>query len=154
PGCRGRRLSALDHALSPPTPAWRRGNRHRRLLAPAVARARLPAPRLFRRRRPALRTPAAARRRDRLAETEAGMKRIWLTGASSGIAAALAEEVLGAGQRLALSARSGGRLQAFAARYGEQVLVAPGVLAVAEQVRAIGQRIAQRWGALDCAILN
>lgn len=82
------------------------------------------------------------------------MKRIWLTGASSGIGAALAEELLRAGHRLALSARSSSPLQALAARYGEQVLVAPGDLTDAEQVRAIGERIAQQWGALDCAILN
>lgn len=82
------------------------------------------------------------------------MKRIWLTGASSGIGAALAEELLRAGHRLALSARSSGPLQTFAARYGEQVLVAPGDLTDPDQVRAIGERIEQRWGALDCAILN
>lgn len=82
------------------------------------------------------------------------MKRIWLTGASSGIGAALAEELLRAGHRVALSARSVEPLQALAKRYGEQVLVAPGDLTDADQVRAIGQRIEQVWGALDCAILN
>lgn len=82
------------------------------------------------------------------------MKRIWLTGASSGIGAALAEQLLRDGHYLALSARSSGPLQAFAARYAEQVLVAPGDLSDAAQVRAIGQRIEQAWGALDCVILN
>lgn len=82
------------------------------------------------------------------------MKRIWLTGASSGIGAALAEELLRAGHRLALSARSSDPLQAFARHYGEQVLVAPGDLTDTTQVRAIGERIARHWGALDCAILN
>lgn len=82
------------------------------------------------------------------------MKRIWLTGASSGIGAALAEELLSAGHRVALSARSVEPLQALAKRYGERVLVAPGDLTDAVQVRAIGQRIEQVWGALDCAILN
>lgn len=82
------------------------------------------------------------------------MKRIWLTGASSGIGAALAEELLRGGHRLALSARSQAPLQALAARYGEQVLVVPGDLTDAGQVRAIGAAIARHWGALDCAILN
>lgn len=82
------------------------------------------------------------------------MKRIWLTGASSGIGAALAEELLAAGHHLALSARSIGPLQTLAARHGDQVLVVPGDLTDAEQVRAIGQHIAKQWGALDCAILN
>lgn len=82
------------------------------------------------------------------------MKRIWLTGASSGIGAALAEELLRGGHRLALSARSQAPLQALAAHYGEQVLVVPGDLTDAGQVRAIGAAIARHWGALDCAILN
>ncbi|CAD5377777.1 Oxidoreductase, short-chain dehydrogenase/reductase family [Pseudomonas sp. OF001] len=82
------------------------------------------------------------------------MKRIWLTGASSGIGAALAEILLQQGHHLALSARSEAPLQALAERWPQQVLVLPGDLVDAEQVRAIGQRIAAAWGALDCAILN
>ncbi|THG86392.1 SDR family NAD(P)-dependent oxidoreductase [Pseudomonas sp. A-1] len=82
------------------------------------------------------------------------MKRIWLTGASSGIGAALAEILLQQGHHLALSARSEAPLQALANRWPQQVLVLPGDLVDAEQVRAIGQRIAAAWGALDCAILN
>ncbi|VXC49073.1 Short-chain dehydrogenase/reductase SDR [Pseudomonas sp. 8Z] len=82
------------------------------------------------------------------------MKRIWLTGASSGIGAALAEELLSAGHRLALSARSVEPLHALAERYGEQVLVVPGDLTDAKQVHTIGQHIEQAWGALDCVILN
>lgn len=82
------------------------------------------------------------------------MKRIWLTGASSGIGIALAEELLRGGHRLALSARRSGPLQELAMRFPEQVLVVPGDLCEPEQVRAIAQRIEQAWGALDCAILN
>lgn len=82
------------------------------------------------------------------------MRRIWLTGASSGIGAALAELLLQRGHRLALSARTVEPLRALAARYPGQVLVAPGDLSDAAQVRAIGERIAQLWGALDTVILN
>ncbi|MNF30929.1 putative oxidoreductase [compost metagenome] len=82
------------------------------------------------------------------------MRRIWLTGASSGIGAALAELLLQRGHRLALSARRTEPLNALAERYPGQVLVAPGDLSDAAQVRAIGQRIAQLWGALDTLILN
>ena len=82
------------------------------------------------------------------------MKRIWLTGASSGIGIALAEELLRGGHRLALSARRSGPLQELAMRFPEQVLVVPGDLCEPEQVRAIAQRIEQACGALDCAILN
>ena len=81
-------------------------------------------------------------------------RRIWLTGASSGIGAALAEQLLQAGQRLAISARTVAPLQALAARYPQQVLVVPGDLGNAEQVHAIGQRIRQAWGALDTLIIN
>lgn len=82
------------------------------------------------------------------------MKRIWLTGASSGIGAALAELLLQRGYRVALSARTAEPLHALAERYPEQVLVAAGDLSDATQVRAIGERIAQVWGALDSVILN
>jgi NAD(P)-dependent dehydrogenase (short-subunit alcohol dehydrogenase family) len=82
------------------------------------------------------------------------MRRIWLTGASSGIGAALAELLLQRGHRLALSARRTEPLNALAERYPGQVLVAAGDLGDAAQVRAIGERIAQLWGALDTLILN
>lgn len=81
-------------------------------------------------------------------------RRIWLTGASSGIGAALAEVLLQQGHRLALSARNAGALQVLAERYPGQVLQAPGDLTDPEQVRAIGERIGEHWGALDQAILN
>ena len=80
-------------------------------------------------------------------------RRIWLTGASSGIGAALAEVLLQQGHRLALSARNAGALHALAERYPGQVLQAPGDLTDPEQVRAIGERIGEHWGALDQAIL-
>ncbi len=82
------------------------------------------------------------------------MKRIWLTGASSGIGAALAQILLQQGHRLAVSARNAGALQSLAERFPQQVLLAPGDLTDAEQVQAIGERIARHWGALDMAILN
>ena len=81
-------------------------------------------------------------------------RRIWLTGASSGIGAALAEVLLQDGHRLALSARRVEPLQALATRYPNQVLVVPGDLGEAAQVRQIGERIAHAWGALDTLILN
>ncbi|HUE93196.1 SDR family NAD(P)-dependent oxidoreductase [Pseudomonas sp.] len=81
-------------------------------------------------------------------------RRIWLTGASSGIGAALAEQLLQQGHRLALSARTLEPLQAMAKRYPAQVLVVSGDLADAAQVRAIGAHIGQVWGALDSVILN
>ena len=80
--------------------------------------------------------------------------RIWLTGASSGIGAALAEELLARGHRLALSARRREPLDALAARWPQQVLVVPGDLTEPDAVAAIAARIDAEWGALDVAILN
>ena len=81
-------------------------------------------------------------------------RRIWLTGASSGIGAALAEKLLQDGHQLALSARRSEPLQALAERFPGQVLVLPGDLTAPAQVHAIADAIAQAWGALDCVILN
>lgn len=82
------------------------------------------------------------------------VRRIWLTGASSGIGHELARQLLAEGHRLALSARSSEPLQALAAQYPAQVLVLPGDLTDATQVRAIAAEIDARWGALDRVILN
>lgn len=81
-------------------------------------------------------------------------QRIWLTGASSGIGLALAEELLTAGHHLALSARRSGPLQQLSERFPGQVLLVPGDLGDASLVEAIGERIRLHWGALDMAILN
>lgn len=81
-------------------------------------------------------------------------RRIWLTGASSGIGAHMAEELLKSGATLALSARTLAPLQALSDRFPGQVLLVPGDLTDSTHVRAIGQQIAQAWGALDTVILN
>lgn len=81
-------------------------------------------------------------------------RRIWLTGASSGIGAHMAEQLLAGGAHLALSARRLEPLKLLAERYPDQVLLVPGDLTDSLQVREIGKRIAQAWGALDTVILN
>jgi short-subunit dehydrogenase len=83
-----------------------------------------------------------------------GPQRVWLTGASSGLGAQLAEKLLGQGVLLAVSARSVGPLLELEKRFPGQVLLAPGDLTDADQVRAIGERIREHWGALDQVILN
>ena len=81
-------------------------------------------------------------------------RRIWLTGASSGMGAHMAEELLKSGARLALTARTLAPLKALSDRYPGQVLLVPGDLTDHPQVREIGNRITQLWGALDTVILN
>ncbi|WP_338526238.1 SDR family NAD(P)-dependent oxidoreductase [Pseudomonas batumici] len=81
-------------------------------------------------------------------------RRVWLTGASSGIGAALAEVLLKSGVQLAVSARSVEPLQPLEKRYPDQLLLAPGDLTDSRQVREIGERITQAWGSLDTVILN
>ena len=84
----------------------------------------------------------------------ADRRRIWLTGASSGIGAQMAEALLVSGALLALTARTLEPLKALSDRYPGQVLLVPGDLTDSVQVREIGKRIAQAWGALDTVILN
>ncbi|QXI27722.1 SDR family NAD(P)-dependent oxidoreductase [Pseudomonas vanderleydeniana] len=81
-------------------------------------------------------------------------RRIWLTGASSGIGAAMADVLLKEGVQLAVSARNEQALEELGARYPGQVLSVPGDLTDSQQVREIGERINQAWGALDSVILN
>lgn len=82
------------------------------------------------------------------------MKRIWLTGASSGIGAAMAEILLTQGHFLAITARNVQALEKLHAEYPQQVLLLPGDLTDPREVRAMGERIEQLWGHLDQAILN
>ena len=81
-------------------------------------------------------------------------RRIWLTGASSGIGAHVAKELLQRGAHLALTARSLGPLVELSERFPGQVLLVPGDLTDHLQVREIGMTIAQSWGALDTVILS
>lgn len=81
-------------------------------------------------------------------------RRYWLTGAGSGIGAALAEEILKSGAQLAVSSRSLAPLKVLAQRYPGQVLVMAGDLTNSQTVREIGEQIANLWGSLDTVILN
>ncbi|WP_248742725.1 MULTISPECIES: SDR family NAD(P)-dependent oxidoreductase [unclassified Pseudomonas] len=81
-------------------------------------------------------------------------RRYWLTGASSGIGAALAEEILKTGAHLAVSSRQIAPLKVLSQRYPGQVLVVPGDLTNSQTVREIGEQIALDWGSLDSVILN
>jgi short-subunit dehydrogenase len=81
-------------------------------------------------------------------------KRIWLTGASSGIGYALASELARAGHQLALTARRREPLEALATEFPGQIEVLTADLTDHAAVMAVGQALETRWGALDLVILN
>ncbi len=82
------------------------------------------------------------------------MSRCWLTGASSGIGAALAQRLLEQGHQVALGARQAERLAGLAEQFAGQVLLAVGDVDQPEQVARIAAQIEQAWGSLDLVILN
>ncbi|MEX5503722.1 SDR family NAD(P)-dependent oxidoreductase [Pseudomonas putida] len=82
------------------------------------------------------------------------MSRCWLTGASSGIGAALAHILLEQGHQVALGGRHADRLAPLAEEFPGQVLLAVGDLDNPQQVAGIAAQIEQAWGGLDMAILN
>ncbi|MDF9616390.1 SDR family NAD(P)-dependent oxidoreductase [Pseudomonas entomophila] len=82
------------------------------------------------------------------------MSRCWLTGASSGIGAALARLLLEQGHHVALGARRRDSLVPLMAQYPAQVLLAIGDLDMPEHVATIAEQITRRWGALDLVVLN
>jgi short-subunit dehydrogenase len=78
-------------------------------------------------------------------------QRVWLVGASSGIGAALAVELLERGARVALSARSAERLAALA-RGHREALPLPLDVTRAESFGAAHERILAQWGGIDLAV--
>jgi short-subunit dehydrogenase len=77
--------------------------------------------------------------------------RVWIIGASTGIGAALARELINAGARVALSARSRGRLDAIAE--GTDAVVAPLDITDRAAVHAAAATVRTALGALDLVIV-
>ncbi len=80
-------------------------------------------------------------------------RRVWLTGASSGIGAALARKLADRGCLVAITAR---RPDALAQVVGERADIAafPGDVTDPDAMAAVAQAIVARWGGIDVAILN
>jgi len=110
---------------------------HRETAAPAHT-ARAPAPGLF----GPLNPPFAGYRG----------RRVWVIGASYGIGAAIARDLLGRGARVALSARSRDLLQSVAAGHRE-ALIAPLDVTDVASVHAAADAIEQAWGGFDLALV-
>lgn len=79
-------------------------------------------------------------------------RRIWVTGASSGIGAALAAELARRGARVAVTARRQEALQNVAAPLG--LRVEPGDVTDGAGIRDIVRRLEAEWGGLDIVVLN
>lgn len=80
--------------------------------------------------------------------------RVWLTGATSGIGEALALELADRGAIVIASGRNETALAALQARYPDNIVPLAVDVGDKEAVVRAGQEIQQRFGALDCAILN
>lgn len=85
--------------------------------------------------------------------TLTGTRRIWLTGATSGIGLALAQCLLDEGHRVALSARRREALERLADTHA-QALVVPCDLTDPASIQAAGHAIEAAFGGLDLVIHN
>ena len=83
--------------------------------------------------------------------------RVWVTGASSGLGAALVEALVREGARVAMTARRADALESLATRHrasGADVLVVPADVADRGAVHAAARTIEAAWGGLDLAVFN
>jgi short-subunit dehydrogenase len=84
-------------------------------------------------------------------------KRIWLTGASSGIGRALALELAARGAACGLTARSEEALRALRGEIegrGGRAIVVPGDVTDAAQMKAVAAELEERLGGIDILIAN
>jgi short-subunit dehydrogenase len=80
--------------------------------------------------------------------------RVWVTGASSGIGAALVHELAGRGCRVAASARREEQLKELAMSAPGEVMVMPVDVTDRARMLAAAESIRERFGAIDLVILN
>lgn len=81
--------------------------------------------------------------------TEWQHRRVWLLGASTGIGAAIAQELAARGAKLALSARSADKLQALGI---ESALILPCDATDTSQLAEARQSLLAAWGGIDLVI--
>ena len=90
-----------------------------------------------------------------MARQHQGSARIyWLVGASSGIGAALVDQLVARGHRVAISARGQERLEARAAADPDRVLALPVDVTRLETLCEARDRLVEHWGVPDSLILN
>ncbi len=81
-------------------------------------------------------------------------RRCWIIGASTGIGAALAEQLAATGARVAVSARRAEPLEALARRFGKSgSLALPLDITDAPALERAAARITDAWGGIDLVVL-
>jgi short-subunit dehydrogenase len=85
-------------------------------------------------------------------------RRVWVTGASTGIGEALVTPLVARGARVAITARRGELLDASVLRHkgatGSPVMAVPADVTDRDAVHAAAQHIERTWGGIDVAIFN
>lgn len=80
--------------------------------------------------------------------------RTWVTGASTGIGAALVKTLAARGARVAVTARRRDLLDEIARAHGSRILVVPADVTDRAAVTAAARVIEDAWGGIDLAIFN
>src|SRR5204862_6902165 len=92
--------------------------------------------------------------RERLMTRELAGRRIRITGASSGIGKALAQQLAGLGAKLVLAARSEDKLKAVADALPTSALIVPTDITREEERQHLLERSVDKLGGLDVLINN
>lgn len=77
-----------------------------------------------------------------------------VTGATAGIGAAIVEQLVAAGARVAAGGRRSERLTALAERHGSSVVTVPGDIRRPEAAQELMAAAVERWGRLDTVVAN
>ncbi|SPO68696.1 SDR family oxidoreductase [Pseudomonas sp. JV241A] len=81
-------------------------------------------------------------------------RKVWVTGASSGLGLALVQQLLEQGWKVAASGRASPELTGLSQLNPEQLLLLDGNLDDGVQAAQAGQQLQAHWGALDCLLVN
>ncbi|WP_337993345.1 SDR family NAD(P)-dependent oxidoreductase [Pseudomonas rubra] len=81
-------------------------------------------------------------------------RRVWVTGAASGLGLALVQQLLEHGWKVAASGRASPELRGLSLQNPEQLLLLDGNLTDATQAAAASKQLSESWGALDCLLVN
>ncbi|MGF6590334.1 SDR family NAD(P)-dependent oxidoreductase [Pseudomonas sp. 2835] len=81
-------------------------------------------------------------------------RKVWVTGASSGLGLALVQQLLEQGWKVAASGRVSPELKGLSQLNPEQLLLLDGNLTDGAQAAQASQQLKTHWGALDCLLVN